>query len=303
LLLADGESLAGLALLTEAAEAQVERWRNDPPMEATFLYNRLGDEYLELGAPKLAVECYERTLETVFHDGFALAGLVVAHHQLGNEDEAREAMARLQVVWSDAERPNRWLEAAEATGVTAAPHLEAPIEQRNYKHEVLDRIGPSLWKAPQAPALTALNSEGHEVELADHIGQNVLLVFYLGEECVHCIEQLTLAEERMERLKELGVVVLAVSKDEVEEIAEQQEDFELTLLSDPSFDMARRFHSHDDFEEIELHSTFLINPDGGLHWSRIGGEPFTDFDFIESEFERINRTFCARPEETEAASE
>jgi len=289
LLIAQGSNLEGLALLTEAAAHQEENWHNDPPEAAHFLYNVLGDTYLELGAPKLAAECYEKTLETVFHDGFAVAGLVVAYHQLGETEKAREARAKLGVIWSDAQ-PNRWLAAANATGIRVAPHLEAPLEQRNYKKEVLDVVGPSLWVPGFVPELIATNAEGEEVSLADYTGQNVLLVFYLGDECVHCIEQLGIAEERLEGLEALDAVVLAVSKDTVDEIAAQQEDFGLTLLSDVEFENARRFHSFDDFEEIELHSTFLITKDGRLHWSTIGGEPFTDFDYIENELKRMNRT-------------
>lgn len=287
--LARGDLLEGMAALTAAAEEQVEEWDNDPPMESTFLYNSLGEEYLKLGAPRLAVECFERTLETVFHDGFALAGLVVANHELGEREAAQDAMAKLQVIWSDADRPNRWLEAAEATGVSAEPFLEAPIEQRNYKREILDVHGPSLWDPTDAPNLTAVDAEGNDVSLDDYSGKNVLAIFYLGEECVHCIEQINLAEERLEEIEELNTVVLGISKDEVEEIFEQQESLGVKLLSDPDFVSAKRFHSFDDFEEIELHSTFIIDASGRVQWSRIGGDPFTDFDFIVAELERLDR--------------
>jgi len=289
LLLAEGEYLDGLARLAAAAESQVETWENDPPREPVYLYNLLGDEYLKIGAARLAAQCYERTLETVMNDGFAYAGMVVAYSQLGELDKAEDAMAKLQVIWSDADRPNRWLAAAEATGVTADPRLESPVAERNYKTEVLDRIGPSLWVPGSAPALTATNAAGEKVSLEDYRGQSVLAIFYLGDECVHCIEQIMMAEERLEAIGELGAVVLAISKDSVEEIAVQSESLGVTLLSDTDFVSARRFNSYDDFEEIELHSTFLIDPLGRVHWSRIGGDPFTDFDFLESELARLQR--------------
>ena len=305
LLLARDENLEGIALLSDAAEMQEERWMNDPPHEAFFLYNVLGDAYLELGAPKLAAECYERTLETVFHDGFALAGLVVAYSRSGEEDKAREAFAKLKTVWSDADRPNRWLAAAEATGVQAEPHFEGPVEQRNYKSEVLDALGPSLWIPTFAPELTALGADAESVALDDYLGRNVLLIFYLGDECVHCIEQIAVAEERFDDLTQANAVVLASSKDSVAEIAEQSESLEVTLLSDPEFANARRFQSYDDFEEIELHSTFLIDALGRVHWSRIGGEPFMDFDFLVRELERMNRVtgvVAAATSDSETAS-
>ena len=285
---ARGEHLEGLSVLLDAARVQAETWENDPPTEGEFLYNVLGDQYLKLGSPKLAVDCFEKTLETVFHDGFALAGLVVAHAELGDTAAAEEAMGKLGVVWSDATRPNRWLAAAEATGITAEPALEAPVEQRNYRAEVLDELGPSLWIRSDVPELTARDAFGEEVSLEHYRGENVVLIFYLGEECVHCIEQLQVAEERLDGLFERDTVVLAVSADSVEEIERQQGDFGVLLLSDETFESARRFHAYDDFEEIELHATFLLDRDGRLHWSRIGGEPFTDFDFLEREIDRLN---------------
>jgi peroxiredoxin len=103
------------------------------------------------------------------------------------------------------------------------------------------------------------------------------------------MEQITKAEERMKTLEELDTVVLASSKDSLEELAEQQETLEVKLLSDPDFANARAFKSFDDFEDVELHSTFLIDKQGRVHWSRIGGEPFTDFDYLEREIRRINR--------------
>lgn len=281
-----GEHLDGLGRLAAAAEAQVERWDDDPPHEGQVLFNVLGDAYLELGAPLLAVDCYERTLELVRNDGFALAGLVVAHDALGHDEQAAEAMARLGVVWSGAD-PNRWLDAARATGVVAAPRLDAPIAQRDYRAHY-EALGPSLWVPGALPELAALDADGDVVTLADQRGHNVLLVFYLGDECVHCMEQIQLAEERLDALADMNTVVLAVSKDTVDELAEQQPDLGVTLLSDEGFENARRFRSYDDFEDIELHSTFLVDADGRLRWSRIGGEPFTDFDALEDEIARMN---------------
>jgi hypothetical protein len=59
-------------------------------------------------------------------------------------------------------------------------------------------------------------------------------------------------------------------------------------LSDPRFENARRFKSFDDFEELALHSTILIDRRGRVHWARTGGDPFTDFDFLFKEIKRLN---------------
>jgi hypothetical protein len=50
----------------------------------------------------------------------------------------------------------------------------------------------------------------------------------------------------------------------------------------------RTFHSYDDFEEIELHSTILIDKKGRVYWARHGGEPFSDMAFLTKQLERMN---------------
>ena len=60
------------------------------------------------------------------------------------------------------------------------------------------------------------------------------------------------------------------------------------LLSDTDHANARRFTSYDDFEDIELHSTILIDTRGRVHWKRTGGDPFTDTEFLLKELKRMN---------------
>jgi len=50
---------------------------------------------------------------------------------------------------------------------------------------------------------------------------------------------------------------------------------------------ARRFTAYDDFEEMELHATVLIDPQGRVHWASIGGEPFTDMAFLAKQLGRM----------------
>ena len=284
-----GDALEGVQTLTECARLQEGGWWNDPPQQAYYVYNVLGEAYLELGSAQLAAAAFERTLETVFNDGFALAGLVRAHAALGNDEAASEALAALKVVWSDADLPNRWLDAALATGIEAEPHLESELEQRNYKRTVLDELGPSLWSPAPAPPLTVLDSAGEEVTLADYEDQNLVLIYYLGDECLHCMEQVAEASERSADFRELNTEILAMSKDTPEEIAgyEESGEFDVTLLHDPGFENARRYHVYDDFEECELHATILLDRNHDVHWFRIGGEPFMDFDFLEKELRRL----------------
>ena len=289
LALVKGETTTAIECLEKGAELQHESWQNDPPRDPTFLYTTLGEVYLELGQNEDAVKAFEKTLEKIIYDGFALSGLVVAHHNLGNEQAAAEAMGRLQAVWKNADRPNRWLQIAEATGVKPAKVPDDNYFERNYQEWVLNKKGHSLWSPPMAPDLRAMDADGKTVSLADYQGKNVILIFYLGDQCLHCMEQIQLASRLSSDFALLETEIVAISKDDISKLKSYSTpELGIRLLSDPGFENARRFNSYDDFEGIELHSTILIDQAGRVHWSRHGGDPFMDFEFLKHEVKRIN---------------
>ena len=210
--------------------------------------------------------------------------------RLGDKGKATEAYARLLHVWSDAEPGLKWLAEAKAAGLQAQPKDASPGPQRNYKRTTLDQLGPSVWEPFDAPELNAVDAQGKAVSLKDFRGKNVLLIFYLGGYCEHCLTQLKDVIKRNKELGELDTTVLAVSADLDKDIAQTARSLGVPfpLLSDPKFENARRFKAYDDFEEMALHSTILIDKRGRVHWSRTGGSPFTEFDFLLKEIERLN---------------
>jgi hypothetical protein len=101
-------------------------------------------------------------------------------------------------------------------------------------------------------------------------------------------------KEVAKRYKEfvgLNTEVLAISSDTAKENSDALKagDIPFRLLSDVSLETARRYKSYDDFEEMALHSTILIDKRGRVHWGRTGGDPFTDFDFLTKEIQRLNK--------------
>lgn len=292
LMLRRDETVDGLAMLTEAARLELEKRQeyNDPPTYPRMLYGLLGEKYLEHGSPRLALDAFKKAILEVPNDAFALSGLARAHHAMDESEDARRYYGRLLHVWSDANSGLRWFDDAKALGLEARPADVSAGTQRSYKEFVLDDLGPERWQPYEAPRLTARNAAGEEVSLQDFGGQPVLLIFYLGEQCPHCVDQLVAVKKRFAEFEGFDVALLAVSSDSTEDIAEfvKTGDIPYTLLSDSDFTSARRFGSYDDFEEIELHSTFLIDAEGRIRWSRIGGGPFMDLDFLISEIERID---------------
>jgi len=183
------------------------------------------------------------------------------------------------------------LDRARATGITAKPRDSAPAPQRNYLRTSLERFGPNKWEPYAAPALDVKDSSGTRVTLEEYRGKNVMLVFYLGQECAHCIKQLHDIGAKKTEWERLNTVVLAVSSAAPEKNAEKLKNLgalPIRLLSDSHQENAHRFHSYDDFEEMELHSTILIDRNGRVHWARNGGEPFGDMAFLVKQLERMN---------------
>lgn len=288
-----GDTLTGLGLLADAARREYEHQLtdNDPPFYPESLYNMLGRAYLDARSPALAVAAFTKALVLTRNDWWALAGLVEAHHALGEPDKARDAMARLRFVTSDADANLPALRRALATGVEAEPRDMSPAPQRNYRLTSLEKHGPDRWVPYEAPALSALDAKGRKVDLSQYRGKNLLLVFYLGQECPHCLKQLRDIEARKDDWERQDVVVLAVSPDTPEQNAaslKKQGSLGTVLLSDSRFLNAKAFQAYDDFEEKELHATILIDKEGRVHWARVGGEPFGDMDFLVKQVERMN---------------
>jgi peroxiredoxin/cytochrome c-type biogenesis protein CcmH/NrfG len=293
LALARGETLDALKFLSEAAQKEFDQQLTyaDPPIYPEVLYYSLGEAYLETRSPLLAATAFEKSLTLTHNDLFALSGLVRAYAAAGEKAKAEDAMARLLFVTADADKGLAIVSRAMATGITAAPRDSSPRAQRNYLRTSLEQFGPSKWEPYEAPKLDVKDAAGKRVTLDEYKGKNVILVFYLGAECPHCMRQLHDIGGKQTEWERLNTVVLAVSSTAPEKNSAGLKEFgklPVRLLSDEHYANARRFHSYDDFEEAELHSTILIDKEGRVRWARSGGDPFGDIAFLVKQVERMN---------------
>lgn len=286
--LARGDDLVGFAELLALAEEQARDFQDDPPIDRGSLYTLAGEAFLARGAHALAAQAFEKSLEVVRNDAFALSGLARALHALGKTKEAGQAYGRLLHVWSGAEPELRWLRDARALGLASQPIEASAGEQRVYGEVDLSAIGPIRWQPHAAPELEVFDPEGESVSLSELRDQNVLLVFYLGQQCPHCVEQLAKLGQRAADFERRDTVLLAVSSDSPERnltaLAKSPHPFR--FLSDLQHENARRFQAWDDFEELELHATILVDRLGRVRWARVGGEPFMDAEFLLQELDR-----------------
>lgn len=292
---AEGDTLDATRFLTDAAAMEkkardADEYPNDPPDAAWPVNRLLGDVYLKAGEYRLATEAYERALKQERNDAFSLAGLAQASFKAGDREKATKCAGRLAYVWSNADSDLRWKKEVDALGLNAAPVAEVPAPERPYTTDAQSAIGPLNWEPFEAPQLECTGTDGKPVTLADFRGRNVILVFYLNDECPHCVEQLVSMNARAADWEAENAVVLAVSSttSEKNKASEKLSKLAIRLLSDRDHINARRFTSYDDFEEMELHSTILIDTKGRVHWKRTGGDPFTDLDFLVQSLKRMN---------------
>ncbi len=293
--LGEGKSLEGQRALLNAAEFEQgerdrHRYQNDPPGQPWPVMRLLGDHYRKQGDNKLAIECYERALKNEPNDGFSLSGLALAHHANGDRAKAALFAGRLSYVWSQADPKLKWMEDVQKLNLAAKPVAETPRKERVYRPKELDSIGPMNWQPFQAPNLQVLDRDGKPVRLDDFKGKNVILVFFLGEACVHCVGQLKSINDRGAEFDSQETVVLAVCSASPEKLKASTtlDQASIKFFSDTAHENARRFASYDDFEDMELHSTILIDKTGRVRWKRTGGDPFTNIDFLLSELKRVN---------------
>lgn len=140
-------------------------------------------------------------------------------------------------------------------------------------------INPVSTSFP-SPALSLPDRHGAMISLESLRGRPVVLVFYLGAGCPHCIEQLRSFAPLKQDYEQAGVTIVAVSTDSV---AGLKETFEVTgaesaipfqLVSDEALTAFRDFGAYDVRDQKPLHGTFLISPEGQVVWHNIRREPF-----------------------------
>ena len=206
-------------------------------------------------------------------------------------------MARLLFVAADADKDLAIVTRAMATGIKAAPRDSSPGPQRNYLRTSLEKYGPNKWEPYAAPKLDVKDAAGKHVTLDQYRGKNVILVFYLGAECPHCMRQLHDIGKKKDDWERLDTAVLAVSSASPEKNAEA-----LKRLGDAAgpaafrrrYANARRFHSYDDFEEMELHSTILIERAAACTGRARAASLSADMAFLVKQLERMKRASAGR---------
>ena len=157
----------------------------------------------------------------------------------------------------------------------------------------LAALGPFRWKPYTAPAWSLPDADGKPHALADHKGKPVLVVFYLGSGCTHCIEQLNIFAPLTAQFSEAGIQIVAVSTDSASGLqktfaqAKDTKGFQFPIVADADFGTFKAYRAFDDFENIPLHGVYLIDGDGFVRWQNISYQPFRDAAWLLTESKRL----------------
>jgi thioredoxin-dependent peroxiredoxin len=135
-----------------------------------------------------------------------------------------------------------------------------------------------------APEFQLRNVDGQLQSLSEISGGGpVIVVFYYGYGCSHCVAQLFGLNDDLRYFQELGVQIVAISSDLPEHTAEKYKEygkFDFPVLSDPDNAVAQLYGTHTpqnrEQGEVQLHGTFMVSPEGQVAWANTGHQPFLD---------------------------
>ena len=162
------------------------------------------------------------------------------------------------------------------------------------KFRPLPTQGHPLLGKPAA-AFSLVDPQGKSWTLHDMLQDGpVIVVFYYGYYCNHCVSQLFDVNEDIAKFRELGAQVVAISADPPEETRarfRQYGTFRFPVLADPNNQVAEAYFcyqpNHPGQEGLLSHGTFVVSRAGKVVWANTGPEPFADNRTLLYELARL----------------
>jgi peroxiredoxin len=150
------------------------------------------------------------------------------------------------------------------------------------QHHIDSQPHPLLDKP--APDFTRPDVYGNSWSLHEALQRGpVVLIFYYGYHCNHCVSQLFDTGEDYLRFRELGAEVVALSGDDSDVTRKRYQQygaFSFPVLADPGNKIAQAYgvyHPAENDKPQQLdHGTFIIDANGMVRWAACGDSPFSD---------------------------
>lgn len=227
-----------------------------------------------------------------------LANFIHILHERGKEKEVAANFEKLRKMSGHIERLSvpvfqRLQPVAKALKLPEDWRLPVELAKDIGNRPDFAEIGPFRWRPSPAADWKLPNASGETVRLADYRGKPVIVIFYLGYGCLHCVEQINKFGPLTKRFADEGISLVAISTDNVKDLKNakinynKEGTFPFPLLSDAKMDIFKAYRTFDDFESQPLHGTFLIDANGLVRWQDISYEPFMNSDFLLEESRRL----------------
>ena len=256
----------------------------------------LSRKLLEAGDPESAERCAREFAEDGEANVLTQTNLVEIFYRVGKKDEARLVFEKLRSLASvadlDAPPFARLAPIARDFGLPTDWRLPEETQKALAGRPPLASLGPLLWRPWTAPDWKLKDAQGKEHSLAELHGKPVLMIFFLGQGCLHCKQQLEAFAKKAKQVGEAGLTVVAVSTDDEKGIKKSLKDngsekFPFLMLADPELKVFQSYKAYDTFEQIALHGTFLVDQEGFCRWHDVSFEPFMDVNFVLAESKRL----------------
>lgn len=226
-----------------------------------------------------------------------LSSLVEALWKVDRKQDAKTAFERLRAISGnvDLDLPifARLQPIAMEMGFAGDWRTAAPQRRNAAELPDLNTLGPLLWQPTSAADWSLPDSTGSLHALSEFRGKPVVVIFYLGYGCLHCVEQLQAFAPNQKAFTDAGISLMAISTDSVVNLKKSLDryssdgKFSIPLVSDASLETFKRYQAYDDFEHTPLHATYLIDGAGKIRWHDVGPEPFMDVNFLLAESKRL----------------
>ncbi|MGH7138655.1 MAG: redoxin domain-containing protein, partial [Pirellulales bacterium] len=204
----------------------------------------LSRAYLAAGDKAKAEQLAREAIKEGKNRVLPLANCVEVLFQCGKNQEATEEFHKLQAMSAFIDRDLPIFKRLDEL----APKLGLPTEWRQPYQPASDvgnrpelaTLGPFRWQPSAAPDWTLVDSKGASVSFSSYRGRPVIVIFYLGFGCLHCVEQLTTFGPMQPEFAQAGIDLVAISTDNVETLRQSIESraaggsppLPVTLLSD-----------------------------------------------------------------------
>jgi len=155
-------------------------------------------------------------------------------------------------------------------------------------------LADNEFRPAESQTILQLNQPAADFDLPDHndvqkqlsaLGKDrpIVVVFYLGYGCSHCVAQLLALDQDLHYFSELDADVVAISSDTPLHTSEKYKEygeFHFPVLADVDYRVSQTWGVYlpetVDKPEFMNHGTFIVDRNGRVIWGTIGKEPFLD---------------------------